>query len=186
MKPSWRYTEESEEHLLELGRAGNEDAFFELYRRYESAVFRFALHMSGRREIAEEVVQEVFLALLSRDCAYSADRGTLEAFLIGTARNQVRRHQRDAQRTGSSEVPELFQEPEDYVGRDEELLALRRAVLSLPERYRAVSVLCDLEERSYAEAAAQLGIAVGTVRSRLHRAHAILESKMRGRDRCPA
>jgi len=57
--------------------------------------------------------------------------------------------------------------------------ALRRAVSSLPRRYREVVVLCDLEEVDYAEAAAALGCPIGTVRSRLHRARMMLAGKLR-------
>jgi RNA polymerase sigma-70 factor (ECF subfamily) len=63
----------------------------------------------------------------------------------------------------------------------EEIVALRRAVLSLPVRYREVVVLCDLENLSYVDAASALECAVGTVRSRLHRGRALLEAKMRAR-----
>jgi RNA polymerase sigma-70 factor (ECF subfamily) len=58
---------------------------------------------------------------------------------------------------------------------------LRLAVLALPPHYREALVLCELEEMSYAEAAAVLSCAVGTVRSRLHRARSMLAEKMRGR-----
>jgi RNA polymerase sigma-70 factor (ECF subfamily) len=57
--------------------------------------------------------------------------------------------------------------------------ALRRAIMNLPLRYREVVVLCDLEEISYADAAEALDCAVGTVRSRLHRARGLLAAKMR-------
>jgi RNA polymerase sigma-70 factor (ECF subfamily) len=55
---------------------------------------------------------------------------------------------------------------------------LRQAVLALPEHYREVVVLCDLHEMSYVEAANALGCAIGTVRSRLHRARALLLGKL--------
>ena len=60
----------------------------------------------------------------------------------------------------------------------EGLDALRRAVLALPRRYREVVVLCDLEEMDYADAAVALGCPIGTVRSRLHRARALLLEKL--------
>jgi RNA polymerase sigma-70 factor (ECF subfamily) len=56
---------------------------------------------------------------------------------------------------------------------------VRRAVLSLPERYREVVVLCELQELSYGETAEILGCAIGTVRSRLHRARGLLLTKLR-------
>ena len=67
------------------------------------------------------------------------------------------------------------------VTRKETIDSVRKAVLSLPEHYREVVVLCDLQEMDYAEAAAALGCAVGTVRSRLHRARAMLLEKLRPR-----
>ena len=62
--------------------------------------------------------------------------------------------------------------------------ALRRAVQALPRRYREVVVLCDLEEVDYADAAIALGCPIGTVRSRLHRARALLLEKLK-QDRNP-
>ena len=64
--------------------------------------------------------------------------------------------------------------------RNEEIESVRQAVLGLPLHYREVVVLCELEEMSYGEAAASLGCAVGTVRSRLHRARALLKRRLRG------
>ena len=59
---------------------------------------------------------------------------------------------------------------------------MRRAVLTLPLRYREVVVLCDLQELSYAEAADALACAVGTVRSRLHRGRQLLAAKLSARE----
>ena len=56
-------------------------------------------------------------------------------------------------------------------------------MLALPAHYREALVLCELHEMSYAEAADALSCAVGTVRSRLHRARAMLAEKLRGRER---
>jgi RNA polymerase sigma-70 factor (ECF subfamily) len=55
---------------------------------------------------------------------------------------------------------------------------LRRAIAALPERYREAVVLCDLQEKSYQQAADELGCALGTVRSRLHRARELLVRKL--------
>src|SRR6185503_13080621 len=63
--------------------------------------------------------------------------------------------------------------------RNEMVETVRAAVLALPAHYREVVVLCDLHEMSYLEAAEVLGCAIGTVRSRLHRARAILVEKLR-------
>jgi RNA polymerase sigma-70 factor (ECF subfamily) len=179
--------------LLRLSINGDEEAFLALYRRHQGVVFRFALHMSGCRETAEEVTQEVFLAMLAEARQYVAERGPFQAYLIGIARNQVRRQLRHA-RVMAAERFEARTEPEgnsgeqllDELSRAQELNALRAAILSLPPNYREVVVLCDLEGVEYAQAALQLGCAIGTVRSRLHRARSILEAKLRRRERCPA
>jgi RNA polymerase sigma-70 factor (ECF subfamily) len=63
----------------------------------------------------------------------------------------------------------------------EDVIRLRRAIAKLPERYRAVVVLCDLEEKTYEQAAVVVDCAVGTVRSRLHRARALLARKLVGK-----
>ena len=69
--------------------------------------------------------------------------------------------------------------PLEELSRIETINSVRTAVLALPERYREVVVLCDLQEMSYVEAAQVLACAVGTVRSRLHRARGLLIQKLR-------
>jgi RNA polymerase sigma-70 factor (ECF subfamily) len=64
------------------------------------------------------------------------------------------------------------------LARDEAVRSLRRAILGLPAGYREAVVLCDLHELSYSEAAQVLGCAIGTVRSRLHRARALLAERL--------
>ncbi len=176
----------SDSDLLHLSKKGDEEAFLILYRRHQGPVFRFALHMSGRRETAEEVTQETFMTLLSE--RYDHKRGALQAYLIGVARNQVRLHlarnrslRLDAMEEPSRSGSDLL----DGLAKQQELGTLRNAILRLPPNYREVVVLCDLEGVAYAQAAQQLGCATGTVRSRLHRARAILGAKLRKGERCP-
>jgi RNA polymerase sigma-70 factor (ECF subfamily) len=178
--------ERSDGDLLRLSGKGDEDAFLVLYRRHQGPVFRFALHMSGRPEVAEEVTQEVFLALLSEEQQYAAERGSLEGYLMGMARNKVRRQIRQSRlfapvaEEGSDSGTELF----DGLSKEQEAAALRAAILRLPPNYREVIVLCDMEAMEYTEAARQLGCAVGTVKSRLHRARAILAARLGKRVAC--
>jgi len=170
---------------------GDEDAFLTLYRRHQGPVFRFALHMSGNLQMAEEVTQEVFVALLSSPAAYSSDEGALEAYLIGITRNRVRNQLRTSQRLvqGLDEVKRELRDESGEVfvqalNNEQELAALQTVILTLPPNYREVVVLCCLESLDYEQAAARLGCAVGTVRSRLHRARAILTAKLRRQERC--
>jgi RNA polymerase sigma-70 factor (ECF subfamily) len=71
--------------------AGDEEAFVRLYRRYQRRVFRFALLMSGCPAAADDVTQEVFLALLRESDQYDPSRGALLNYLYGIARKQVLR-----------------------------------------------------------------------------------------------
>ena len=167
----------SDQELLGSVSRGSEEAFLALYRRHQGAVYRFALHMSGSRELAEEVVQEVFVGLLEAKFGYDPARGSLEGYLIGSARNQVRASMRHSARQREGE-PRPAIEVLD-LEREQDLAKLREAVLALPVNYREVLILCDMEELSYETAAERLGCPVGTVRSRLHRARAILLAKMR-------
>jgi RNA polymerase sigma-70 factor (ECF subfamily) len=178
---------ETDDELLLRMRSGDEQAFVTLYRRRQAAIYRFALHMCGSAPAAEDITQDVFLALIREECGFDPERGTLSGYLFGIARKLVLRF---LERGRSDVALELESEdssrPELAVDDDpladmthrEGIEALRRAVAALPRRYREVVVLCDLEEVDYADAAVILGCPIGTVRSRLHRARALLLEKL--------
>jgi RNA polymerase sigma-70 factor, ECF subfamily len=179
---------DTDDDLLLRMRNGDEEAFVCLYRRRQGPIYRFAMHMSGSAHTAEDVTQEVFLALIREDCGYDPARGSLSAYLFGIARKLVLRQLEK----GRADLPLEF--PGEETARPslaapdnplvdlthkETIESLRKAVLALPRRYREVVVLCDLEELDYADAAVSLGCPIGTVRSRLHRARALLLEKLR-------
>ncbi len=180
--------------LLRLVAAGDDGAFTALYRRRQGGVYRFALQMSGSEAVAEDVTQEVFLALVRDAGNFDPSRGSLAAYLYGIARNHVlRTFQKerhtvaladDAEEAGDA-ASEFLVAQDDPLGdltRGEMIGRVRAAVLALPAHYREVVVLCELHEQSYAEAAEALGCAVGTVRSRLHRGRAMLIEKLRAQE----
>jgi RNA polymerase sigma-70 factor, ECF subfamily len=168
----------SDEELYRSMKKGNRDAFALLYERREPALYRFALHMSGSPAVAEEVSHEVFVQLMGPSTRFDESRGSLESFLYGIARNLVR----VVRRRGP--VVEAVDRPfhHDILGdliENETTALLHRTLRDLPEPYRDVVILCDLEERSYEEVAQLIGRPVGTVRSRLHRARALLAAKLK-------
>jgi RNA polymerase sigma-70 factor, ECF subfamily len=181
-------TDGSDSELLQSMLAGDEEALSALYRRRQLGIYRFALQMCGSKTVAEDVTQEVFMVLIREGHTFDPSRGSLNSFLMGVARNHVLRRLRrerfyvamdqdsecDANQTSLSTAGPL----EDLT-RTERIELVRRAVLALPERYREVVVLCDLEEMSYVEAAEILGCAIGTVRSRLHRGRGLLIERLR-------
>ena len=170
--------------LLRSMLAGDEEALALLYQRNQGTIYRFALQMSGSKVIAEDVTQEVFLFLMREGHLFDPARGSVSAFLFGVARNHVLRRLRveqllsplddDADQEGPCFVEDLT--------RAETIEAVRKAILSLPAKYREVVVLCELQDVSYEETAEILGCAIGTVRSRLHRARALLLAKLRPAD----
>ncbi len=177
----------SDEALVAGIAAGDKHAFTTLFRRRRHDVYRVALLMTGRSAVAEDVAQDVFLALMHEAARYESGRSTVTAWLCGIARNHARRRLEydgrvipfaDGDESGAEE-PAVHPDPLGEIAAAQHVEALRRAILKLPVRYREVVVLCDLQELSYAEAATALDCAVGTVRSRLHRARALLSAKMR-------
>jgi RNA polymerase sigma-70 factor (ECF subfamily) len=178
---------ESDNDLLAGIRSGDEQAFVTLYRKRHTALYRFVLHMTGSASTAEDVTQEVFLALIREGCGYDPGRGSLSGYLFGIARKLVLKHLERTrtlaeQDLESQDLPvsgPASADPMVDLMRREGIEELRRAVLALPKRYREVVVLCDLQEIDYADAAALLDCPIGTVRSRLHRARALLLEKLR-------
>jgi RNA polymerase sigma-70 factor (ECF subfamily) len=188
----------TDEELLSAALAGDERAFGELYRRWQGPMFRFARQMCGADGGAEDVVQEVFVALIENGEQFDASRGPLAAWLYGVARYQARRRLRTDGRYTALDDDRVDADDEEVNGsgmnggvvdvnmdvgavldRRLSIDLVHRLVLTLPVPYREALVLCDLHELGYAEAAAALACPVGTLRSRLHRARALLAEKVR-------
>jgi len=173
----------NDEQLVEGLRDGKEEAWVLLYRRHQGRIYRFALHMGGSEALAQDAVQETFLAFLKRADRWDAARGALSNFLLGIARNKMLRLLKQENQHSELEPGAVFEHPGATPA--EELLRrqshdrVQRAVLGLPTAYREALVLCDLQELDYAEAARILECPVGTVSSRLHRARQILSERLR-------
>lgn len=180
----------SDGELLRRMQVGDEEAFADIYRRHRRSVYAFAAHMSGSIVVADDVTQETFLILIRDPARFDPARGELRSFLLGVARNYVRRSmavergnvsfEHDAEtedhvlRSATDDV-----DPVARLIREEDLSRLHRSIRALPAAYRETIVLCELQEMSYDEAAEVIGCVTGTVRSRLHRARRLLEQKLR-------
>jgi RNA polymerase sigma-70 factor (ECF subfamily) len=186
--------------LVNRPKQRDESAFLHLYDLHRSSVFRFLMHMTGSVVVAEELTQEVFVVILDSMSTgtigqFDPQKGTLEGYLLGIARNLVRAERRRENRVVSLdsvvETPEWNQILENFSQRIQawdvatflekrsELRSLYRAILELPEHYREAVVLCSLQEKSYRDAATILQCSEGTVASRMNRAKAILAAKLR-------
>jgi len=162
--------------LLRRFRGGDRDAFAQIYREHHGCVYRFARAMTADRAKAAEVTQDVFVWLVHHPDGFDPQRGELGAFLVGVARKMLKRRYSEEHRWVP--IEESMRAPESGAEDSYDTELLRQAIRALPARYREVVVLCDLESRSYEEAAAIANCAVGTVRSRLHRARALLARKL--------
>jgi len=159
---------------------GDAAALGPLYERHRAQVFRFALFWSGSAATAADVTQDVFVHVLTRAGDYEPARGPLSPWLLGIARNFVHRRVGFDARFVADDAPEpprpLLEAatPEDAVSSRREIARLHAAIAALPPHYRDVLVLVELAERSYVDTAAICGCELNTVRSRLHRARALL------------
>ena len=168
--------------LLQRMQRGDGEAFSALYQRHQQRVYRYASIYNGSEGVAADITQEVFMHLIDNH-SFDPAQGELRAYLLGMARNLLRRHWRDAQRVealpdeddgplGETLVEHL--EPSLLVSRAPQHGGLRAAIAALPSYYREVMILCELEELDYQDAARILDVPIGTVRSRLNRARKAL------------
>lgn len=185
-------TGEQECSLVRRVAAGDEEAFRAVYEAHAARIYRYALHMMGQADRAEEVLQETFLVLLRQPEQFDPQRGNLAQFLLGVARNQVRRLlQEDGrymelpeERPGVPPARPFIVSATEEAGpwaqltREEAVERVWKAIRTLPEHYREVLVLCELEGMPYSEVAAALHLPVGTVRSRLQRARRLLTERL--------
>lgn len=170
--------------LMEM-RHGNARAFADLYRRHQGPLYRFSLLRSGSADTAADIVQEIFLALLSDTLKFDPTRGALQSFLFGVARNFILKREQSQRRfvsTSSSEdddesddmLVDTAPEPGAQILANEQAARVRFALSRLAPHYRDVVILYEMHDLTYVEIAQTCNIDIGTVRSRLSRARAQL------------
>jgi RNA polymerase sigma-70 factor (ECF subfamily) len=178
-------TAPSDTELLRQMRAGTAAAFEALYLRHQGPLFRFAILRSGSADAAADVVQEVFMGLLTGSLKFDPLRGLLQNFLFGVARNLVMKLDPPASRHAALPEPDGDDdaaleaasdaaEPLTRMLGNEQAEAVRRALALLPPHYRDVVILYEMHDLSYAEIADVCQVDIGTVRSRLSRGRAAL------------
>ena len=180
--------EPSDSELVGRMASGDQEAFAVLFRRHQATVYRFSRQMLGSREAAEDVTQDVFMALARNVRRFDSSMGSLTTYLYGIARNLIlHRHKRN-RRAQEVDIESLENDvalfattvdPGDALTRVKMRQQLRFAILRLPVHYREVVVLCELNGLRYEDAARIAGCPVGTIRSRLSRARQILIARCR-------
>ena len=151
---------------------------------YRPRIVRFVRTTTGvPHEVAEDLAQQVLFELARTGHRFEG-RSSLSTWVFGVARNVCRTHLRrredatDPQGDAWRRLPDPARDPEALLAESQAKLAVRRALESLPVAYREVVVLREWEELSYDAIAAVLEVPVGTVRSRLHTARALLAERL--------
>ena len=167
--------------------AGDANALRELYQRHGRALLRFSAPMCRSRQAAEDMVHDTFVALHARARHLSIRRrepcsATCAACcVIASAVTSGSRSAGSRSTWTATRRPCTSSDahsPADEIARSEITAAFRRAMLELPLQHREIIALCDLEELPYTTVAGILDCPVGTVRSRLHRARALLTIRL--------
>ena len=182
--------------LLEQCRQGDMQAFGALVAKYQDRIFNMVFRMCGRRADAEELAQETFLKALERIGQFRG-QSQFYTWLFRIAANLTISHRRRGGRVRFQSLsgPEEFEQsqadaltaavarkrspaPEAAAVAAETERKVMQALEELDDEFRLVVVLCDMEEMDYAQISDVLGVPIGTVKSRLHRARCILKDKL--------
>jgi RNA polymerase sigma-70 factor (ECF subfamily) len=165
-----------ESELARLAARGDQESFGELVRRHQSGVFNVAYRLLGERREAEDAAQEAFLRAFRSIRSLDPSRPAgpwLKKITVNVCLNRLeRREPLSLDEEDDLTEPEPGPEPralERERGRD-----IRRAILSLPPRYRAAIELRHFQELSYAEMAEALGRRLSDIKSDLFRARKLL------------
>ena len=165
----------TEASLLERCRAGDDQAFEELYRKYSSRVYSLAVRFIGSRSEAEDLLQEIFLLVYRRLATFRGDAAVstwIHRIAVNRCVDYVR--SRGAKFADASRPLDDIRVPGRESHKPErrlvERLDLERAITMLPDGCRAAFVLHDVEGLQHSEIATVLGIAQGTSKSQVHRA----------------
>jgi RNA polymerase sigma-70 factor (ECF subfamily) len=165
-----------DEELLVRIRGGDDGAFRELFSRYAAVATALALRLVRQAQVAEEIVQEAFLAVWRSPQRYDRSRGSVRAWLLGTVHHRavdaVRREQSQRRRADrmASVDPALVEDPSDEIvaaidlPRDRRVV--RKALGELPDEQREVIERMYFEGLSQSQIAERTGLPLGTVKSR--------------------
>ncbi len=178
--------------LIERVKNGDQQAFEDLVSRYENKVYRLAIKLTRNETLAEEVMQEVFLKIYEKIGTFRGE-SALSSWIYRIAANACfaklnleKRHQHADLEEAMPQAEIALLERQDSTPEapdrplltNEALSVISRAIERLPEDFRIVLTLRDVEGMSNEEVARVLELSVPAVKSRLHRARLLLRKKL--------
>ena len=170
--------------IIEACRQGDPDAFRALYEVYKDKVYSIALYFfHGDQAAASDATQQVFLKLLRNIGKFSGDSEFstwLYRLVVNTCMDSSRRARarRAEPLESATRVPGNAAQQDDAVLARQTAQSIQSALSDLPAKFRIAVLLRYFEDLSYAEMADSLGCSLGTVASRLNRAHKMLAGKL--------
>jgi RNA polymerase sigma-70 factor (ECF subfamily) len=165
----------ADEELMQMVRRGQAAAFEVVYDRHADAAFSLAYRMCGQRALAEDVVQEGFIALWRSGARYDPNRGSVRTWILGIVHNRAidalrRRTVRDRGRIGDESLAERMPSPDrtelEFARRDE-AREIREALGQLPQEQSRVIELAYFGGLTHVEIASILDAPVGTIKGRM-------------------
>jgi RNA polymerase sigma-70 factor, ECF subfamily len=174
----------SDKEIMELIQSGDEKAFTELVLRYQDRLLNFVGRIVIDQETAEELIQETFLRVFNQKNSYTPDYAVstwVYTIALNLARSELRK--RKLRRFLSLDFlkEESDVELADKTNFTSESLApiLQKAIDNLPDDYKTAFILCDIQRLPYQQISEILRVPVGTVKSRINRARAMLRDKLK-------
>ncbi|HNS05183.1 MAG TPA: sigma-70 family RNA polymerase sigma factor [Candidatus Saccharicenans sp.] len=177
-----------ENEVVKLAQQGDKEAFSVLVRNYQNKVFGLAINIVRNHETADDLAQEIFIKAyqsLPRFRFQSEFSTWLYQIAINHIRDHLRKHKKEKNDLRLDEIPEISGEEkeasEQLANRQEEEYRkrlLREKLEEMPEKYRLILSLRDIQGLSYEEISKMLKLSAGTVDSRLHRARRLLRKKL--------
>ena len=183
--------EDPDRELVLRWQGGDDSAFEVLVERHQKRVFRLLMRMLGNREEAEDVAQEAFLSLHRHGKRFRAE-ARFSTFVYRVAANaalnrrrslgraRARKQKYAVHQAAGDHLPFSPRDPEDAALGSQLTGHVRDALQTLTASLRMPVVLYDIEGLSYGEIAEILGVAEGTIKSRIHRARKALRVELQG------
>ncbi|HUF28168.1 MAG TPA: RNA polymerase sigma factor [Gemmatimonadaceae bacterium] len=168
--------------MLDRARAGDLDAFEQLYHEHVGRVFALCLRLAGDRQRAEELTQDVFVQVWQRLASFrgeSAFASWVHRIAVNVVLTEVRSRRRREARVLTVAAPDALERAREGSGSGpEDGMDLEREIAALPPGARTALVLHDIEGYRHDEIAQLTGVAAGTIRAQLHRARQLLRKRL--------